>query len=171
MLLEVIFFALIFGTFAGGKLFRLNDVKMRGSGLIFAALVTQMGLPIVARVSPTAAFPILILSFSALLIALLLNKKTPAVIMMSTGVFLNLLVIAANKGMPVRASAIPVAAADVIHIRMSAATRFPWLADVISWPLPGPLSGIVSLGDLFLSAGVFILIFDGMIYRGRRRAR
>lgn len=169
MLLEVIIVAIIVGLVSGGRLPRLNDLELRGSGLIFIALVTQLGLPTAGRLRPEAAPAILVASFALLLLALLLNEKTTPIVVMTTGVFLNLVVIAANRGMPVKAAALPAAAADLIHIPISEATRLPWLGDIITWPLPGAFSGLVSPGDIFLSAGVFMLIYSGMMYKGKRR--
>lgn len=171
MLLEVIIAAIILGLIAGGSLPRLNDLELRGSGLIFIALAAQLGLPAIGRLSPEAAPAVLVASFVLLLVALLVNEKTLAIMVMATGVFLNLVVIAANSGMPVKAESLPAAAVDLVHIPISEATRLPWLGDIIIWPLPGVLSGLVSLGDLFLSAGVFMLIYEGMMYKGKRRKR
>jgi hypothetical protein len=169
MLLEVIIAALIIGIAAGGSLRRLNDLQLRGSSLIFAALMIQLLLPKIGDFQPSLASYLLTGSFAVLLIALLTNKITPPIILMSLGVLLNLIVITANSGMPVLAKVLPVAADDRIHIPMTQTTRFPWLADIIPWTLPGTLHGLVSAGDLFLSAGVFVLILSGMMYKGKRR--
>ena len=171
MLLEVIVAAIIVGLIAGGSLPRLNDLELRGSGLIFIALAAQLGLPVIGRLSREAVPAVLVTSFVLLLVALLVNKKTVPIVAMATGIFLNFAVIAANSGMPVKAEALPAAAADLVHIPISEATRLPWLGDIIIWPLPGAFNGLVSLGDLFLSAGVFMLIYDGMMYKGKRRKR
>ncbi len=171
MLLEVIAAAIIFGLISGGRLPRLNDLELRGATLIFIALLVQLTLPAIGRLEAKAAPVVLIGSFVLLVAALLSNKKTPAVLLMTVGVSLNLLVIAINGGMPVATSALSAAADDLIHIPISDTTRLPWLGDVIRWPLPGALNGLVSLGDFFLSAGVFLIIYVGMLYKGRRRKR
>ena len=170
MLLEVIVAAVLLGALAGGKLPRLNELELRGSGFIFAALFTQLALPAAAKFDPSLPPYLLILSFLLLLIGLSRNRMTPAIILMIIGVFLNFAVISANRGMPVKA-ALPARGADQLHVRMTETTYLPWLADVIPWPLPGPLGGLVSLGDLFLSVGVFLLIFNGMMYTGKRRLK
>ncbi len=171
MLLEVIIAAVLLGLLAGGKLSRLNELELRGSGLMFAALLAQLGLPKIATSNPTLAPHILVVSFAVLLIALRLNKKTPAIVLMSFGVLLNFIVVAANNGMPVETAALSSAAADLIHIPITDSTLLPWLGDIIPWPMPGALGGLVSIGDLFLSLGVFLLLFNGMMYIGRRRKK
>jgi len=49
---------------------------------------------------------------------------------------------------------VPIAATDFVHVAASAATRLPWLADVI--PVTGPswLRSVASPGDLMLFAGI-----------------
>lgn len=136
---------------------------------MFIALFSQTALPFLARIRPSASPYILIASFGLLLVAVLLNKRTIAFIAMAAGVALNLIVVAANGGMPVLAHAMPVAATDQIHIRMTAATRLTWLADIIA--VPGPVNMLISPGDILLGAGVFILLFQGMMYKGRRRIK
>ena len=169
MLLEVIALAIFVGWLAGGRPGRLAGVKLIGAELIFTALVMQLLAPRVSGANQTLGYLLLVLSYLVLLAALSRNEPSAAIALMAAGVFLNFVVISLNGGMPVMA-AIPVGYNDGVHIGLSQATRMAWLGDVITWPFPGALGGLVSIGDILLAAGIGVFIFQGMKYKGRRSA-
>ncbi len=166
MLIEIIALAVLSGRLLGGRFSRLGAVEFTGQYLLFAAVIIQALLPAFARIGSGPSVYLLIGSYTLIMIALALNRRTPGVTLIGLGVFLNFIVITANGGMPVANSA---EFADKVHISLSSGTSLPWLADVIRWPLPKPFGGLVSLGDLALAAGVFAFIVRGMSYRGKRR--
>jgi hypothetical protein len=79
---------------------------------------------------------------------------------------LNAAVIAANDGkMPVsmtgisgihQESVIPERDSDIKHIGVNNNTKLVYLADIILIPRPYPLPKILSIGDVFIMAGVFL---------------
>ena len=91
-----------------------------------------------------------------------LNFRFPGALLIGLGLLLNLCVILANGAMPVSLWAVKVSGShaathlqnSVKHQVMGRGTRLGFLGDII--PLP-PL-GIVSVGDVVLGAGVFILV-------------
>src|SRR3990170_1054070 len=167
MLLEVIVISILAGWLVGGKVSRLTDVRLVGAGYIIAAFAVQALVPKASAADPRLGYLFHVGSYLILLVALSRNEPSPAIALMAAGIFLNFIVISFNGGMPV--AAVPAAAIkDAVHIAMDKTTRLPWLGDVIPWPLPGPLKGQVSPGDLLLAAGIAVLIIQGMRYTGRR---
>lgn len=170
MLLELIVLAIAMGWVTGGKPRHLAQVKFAGAELILAAVLLQGLAPVAYRSNETLSYLLHLLSYLLILVALSLNTRTAPIALVAAGIFLNFIVIAFNGGMPVR---LPVAKAaaftDGMHVTLHDATLLPWLGDIIVWPLPRPLRAVVSLGDILLGAGVFLIIFNGMTYVGKRR--
>jgi hypothetical protein len=117
----------------------------------------------------------------ALLAFLIANLRYRALTLVILGTALNLAVNGANGGyMPVRPADVaragfPQVAARLLqdgHFEKSAVlderTRLPWLADVIYLPLPKGPGRMLSIGDLFVAAGVFLFVQEALI--GQRRA-
>jgi hypothetical protein len=148
----------------------LAETKLRGETLLLVFLVLQAVLPlahltgIVARI----AFLAWLATFVCIIVIAWVNRREPGIAMLGVGLLLNFVVILANGGMPVfieavqavkaTAASIPITAGDFIHVLGTAATRLPWLADVV--PLPGPswIRAVVSPGDLLLFAGIVAFV-------------
>jgi hypothetical protein len=84
--------------------------------------------------------------------------------LIAAGALLNLVVVLVNGGMPVDPAAAALAGTalrgdDPLHHALDAATRLPFLADVI--PLP-PLRNVYSAGDVAIAAGGFWLPFRSL---------
>jgi hypothetical protein len=150
----------------GRGLVSLAATQIQGETFLLGMLVVQAGLPLL-RLSGTAgriAFWVWVATFPCMLAIAWLNRRASGMTVLGAGLLMNLLVIAANGGMPVsgsavamistaaRAGAIP--ATDFIHVLGTAGTRLPWLADVM--PLSGPqgLRLVASPGDLLLYVGI-----------------
>lgn len=107
---------------------------------------------------------------------LLQNRHLKSLYLVLLGLFLNTLVILANGGhMPVSLDALKRAGvagweeilrnrADAVHTLLDEKTRLPFLGDVIALP---PLGKAVSLGDLFILAGIASVVVEGAL-RGRQ---
>ncbi len=171
MLIEVIILAVLLGWLAGGKLTRLSKVNLVGMNLLIWAFILQTLVPSISAFYDVVGYSILLISYFILLVALSQNRLNLDIILLMIGVFLNFIVILANGGMPVKIEAFPVGFNDHVHIQMTKMTNLPWLGDIIPWPFPGFFGGLVSLGDIFLAAGIFVLVVQGMTYRGQRRNR
>jgi hypothetical protein len=169
MLLEVIFLSVFAGLLAGGRISRLTRLDLAAGELIVLAFVGQAFVPRVSSVNQDWGFFLLAGAYLLLMLALSRNDPTLPIGLAALGVALNFLVIAFNRGMPVNPQVLS-GPGDGLHVAIDATTRLAWLGDVILWPLPPPLRAFVSLGDIFLTAGVALLIFQGMMYVGGRRA-
>ncbi|MGH2350489.1 MAG: DUF5317 domain-containing protein [Chloroflexota bacterium] len=118
-------------------------------------------------------------SMGVLLVFLLANLRYRSLLVVAAGTALNLLVVTANGGyMPARLADLerigfPQVAAQIEaqgHFQKTGAldedTRLPYFGDVIHLPLPGP-DRLISLGDVFIAAGVFLFVQEALV--GRRR--
>ncbi|WP_152560829.1 DUF5317 domain-containing protein [Thermus caliditerrae] len=106
------------------------------------------------------------------------NRHLKSLYLVVLGLGLNTMVIVANGGhMPVSLSALKRAGVegwedilktrgDAVHGLLDEDTRLPFLGDVI--PLP-PLGKAVSLGDLFILAGIAGVVVEGALRVGGRR--
>ncbi len=95
-----------------------------------------------------------------------INHKLPGMLVISLGVFLNFLVIAANGGsMPVLMEGLRpdllaklLEGRDLLHSPVLPETRLVFLADII--PVPG--GGKISLGDIYMNIGLAYYLQQSM---------
>ncbi len=120
----------------------------------------------------TVAFLLYLATFALVITPLIVNFKKPFVSLVAGGVFLNMLVIAVNGGMPVYdatgryfTKAIEADPMGGIHILGTAATRLWFLGDWIPLPPPYPQPAIQSPGDLVMAVGLLLFIQWGMTQR------
>ncbi len=155
------------GLVRGGSLDAITGVRFRLPWLVFVGLGLQVGAEIVAAHIPSlhrgAIGPlILVVSYAFVAAFVALNLRFPGTILIGLGLLLNLGVILANGAMPVSLWALKVAGSHrapslqnaVKHQAEGPGTRLGFLGDII----PVPALGIVSVGDVVLSAGVFLLV-------------
>jgi hypothetical protein len=169
--------AVLVGWAAGGSLDALARLRLPAAGLVPAALAVQ-ALGALAGLAGAPAGPsyALGLAVSALLVGLFLARarRVPGLGLVTLGLALNALVVAANGAMPVSASAAARAgaesgalASDLRHEPLDAGTRLPLLADVV--PVALPLRPeVVSPGDVLVAAGLGRLVVVGMRRRTPR---
>jgi hypothetical protein len=157
----------------GGRLHRFADAPLRWSWLLFAGVALQAitDLGTARGLLPSAGWS----SYGLLLASQLLvvgwvvaNWHLSGTRLVTLGLGLNALVIAANGAMPVDPDAIRALGIDGAtvsggkHVLLDDGTRLPWLADI--WPLP-PLRSIISVGDVVLAAGLIPLTHALMSWR------
>ena len=141
----------VVGTFRGGRLSQLSELKPRYAALAFAGLLLQ-------SVNPPGSWPLvlLILSFVLLTAFALANIRIVGFTAILAGVVLNFAVIAINGGMPVAREAI------------IASGQEGTLAPLLEHPgakhhLAGPnVSQVISVGDLFTYGGMAVVIAGAM---------
>lgn len=156
------------GYLLGGRLSNLAHLRIRWAPLAVVGFAMQL-------INPPGRWPLAMLlgSFVLLSVFAIANRRTPGFGLILIGVALNFLVIAANAGMPVSASALrtsgqedTVAAltdradAYVKHHLAGPEDRVLFLGDVIG--LPPPVAQAISLGDIFTYGGVAVVIVAGM---------
>jgi hypothetical protein len=176
LFVSVIALAVLLGYAFGGRLHRLEGLHLRWWGLAVGGLAIQFlplpegqgGMDLLVRSG------VLALSYALLLLFAFVNVRLPGMPLLFLGLACNGLVIVANGGMPVSAEALRDSGqADVIrmladegaakHHLMTDEDILTFLADVI--PVPAPIRQVMSVGDVFVYAGLIWLTVSAM--RGR----
>jgi hypothetical protein len=156
----------VLGLALGGRLRNLGEHRLAAWPLLAAGLVLQA---VSARLSSGSSLSLVLLvaSYLALLAFAAANARTLGMVVVAVGLALNLIVIGANRGMPVRPSAVIDAgiakdAKELAEIELKAkhhyekpSDRLLFLADVI--PVR-PLREVLSLGDVVMSLGITIVV-------------
>jgi hypothetical protein len=151
--------AIVAGLVAGGSLRDFPTVRLRALWLALPGVALQY---VVVRGS--LAFPLLLASFACLLAFAGVNVRAPGFALILIGLALNTVVIAANRGMPVSREALVASGqgstakeltADTDgqkHFLANDGTVLLPLGDVIA--IPEPIGQAVSIGDIFVHAGI-----------------
>jgi Family of unknown function (DUF5317) len=155
------------GVLRGGSLDNINRVRFRLPWLVFLGLGLQIGVEVAAARFPEiergmAGPLVLAVSYGCVGAFVALNFRFPGAMLIGLGLALNLSVILANGAMPVSRWAVRLSGSrsaphlenSVKHTDMRSDTRLRLLGDII----PVPAIGVVSIGDVVLGAGVFVLV-------------
>jgi uncharacterized membrane protein len=175
--------AIVLGVLLGivfkGKLSNLLNIKFEKIWIAIMAFVAQTllrvltlnGLEIVSRYGLIVHCTV----YGLLLVGFWFNRHYAGMCIIGLGCFSNALVMALNGGkMPVSVEALAKAqmtgmenilqsGMDGKHVILDESTRLYFLADIINLPpVLGVLMPVVSIGDLIIAAGIFILAFCGV---------
>jgi len=179
LLLGILVLSVVIGYIAGGRLRNFECLELRWWLLAPIGLAIQLlpvpdgrhGTDLWVRMAVLAASYVMLLVFTAR------NARIPGVPLIIIGLVLNMAVVTANGGMPVSEDAVKESGQTelldmlrndegVKHHLMTSEDYLRPLGDVI--PVPGPVKQVLSVGDLFVYAGLAWLIVTVM--RGRTRA-
>lgn len=179
MLLDILIISLIIALLRGGKIERLAEIKFRKVVFIITPFILQYALVEAGEreVGWLNHWGIYIhyTSYILLLVGIWYNRGIKEMRIFGAGILLNFLVITANNGqMPVSMEALEKAGMQdmlillqnksyVIHTLMVPGTKLKFLADVIPLPPPYPRPRVLSIGDVIMGAGVFLLIQNYML--------
>ena len=171
MIAAVVAAGAVLGLLLGRRPRHLPDRRFRLPLLVVAGIVLQA--------ASQAGFVLVMVSYALLLAFALRNVHRPGMGIVLVALVLNVVPIAVNHGMPVRAAAlVQVGALDTgaqataLHLGAKRhlerpSDRLTALGDTIAVP---PFHAVVSFGDLVLAAGLGALAFD-TVRRPRRRRR
>jgi predicted MFS family arabinose efflux permease len=167
-----ILIALVVAWALGARLSRLAQLRLRGGGLVFAALASQLLLFTGSRSPVPGEYQGFVhdLSYVFLLLFLALNRRLPGLWLAATGLLCNFVVITANGGrMPISLHAWTTTGRDPSKITVSGSytnnvltgyhTHLSWLGDVFALPASVPLSTAFSIGDLLILAGMTTFVY------------
>jgi hypothetical protein len=156
MLLSGVLAGLALGAAIGRDWRRLGALHILWLPVLAVALAARALAPFV----PAAGMPLYLLAIGLTGIVAAVNWRLPGAALIAVGSLLNLLVVAANGGMPVDTSSLEAAGGrspqDSLHVPLAAATILGALADVI---VIAPLRAAYSIGDVAIAVGGFLLPF------------
>jgi MFS family permease len=158
MLASGVFVGVIAGIAFGGDWRRLAYFNLR----LWPVLLFALGARLVGYVVLPNSSPLVVYVASLLGVALVAvwNWRIPGALLIAAGTGLNLLVVAANDGMPYDSiSAAAVGAPmpnDGLHVVLASGSRLQFLSDVI--PV-SPLKSVLSFGDFLNAIGGFLIPF------------
>jgi len=150
---------ILIGLTTGGRLRHLSDRSFRLVPLLVVGVALQVGGE---RLDSAIGLGLLLLSYLLLLGFAAVNASLVAMWLVALGIALNLVVIAANGGMPVRPSALVAAEIaqpdEVYNVGVGGkrhlerrSDRLTFLADIV--PVAA-LTEVLSFGDIVLNVGV-----------------
>ncbi|GAB6932828.1 DUF5317 domain-containing protein [Calditerricola satsumensis] len=172
MLIDGVLLGLVVALLRGGKLAHLADVRIRGAWVFVALCLGQVALylfrdqmPSIFRMSPVWFLSAYLVMF----LVLYQNRHIHGVNVMLIGGLLNFVVMVANGGyMPVSPEAASLISPTYIeplpqgpygkHILMSEETNLNFLGDIIPLLPPYPRHQVVSIGDVLINIGAFLVI-------------
>src|SRR5438105_1765055 len=175
-LIGVLLLAVVAGYLVGGRLRKVESLRIRWWGLAPLGLILQL-VPLSGSTHGQREITVslLIASYPFLMLFAIANIRLAGFALILVGLGLNLTVIAANQGMPITRHALEASGqGDVLGQlqKQSGAKHFlarpgnvtlEPLADVI--PIGDPIDQVVSVGDCVVYGGVVWLIVAAM--RGR----
>jgi hypothetical protein len=158
------------GLLSGGRLVGIAHLRLEQRRLLVLALLVQVLAWVVGTV--TGIGYAVAVAVTAVLAGMfcIRNLAVPGVPLMTLGLVLNFLVVAANGAMPVSLSAAGRAGLDIAGLLAGTNPRYelatdrtalPALGDVIPVALPWRPE-VVSVGDVLLAAGLALLIVTAM---------
>jgi hypothetical protein len=150
---------------AGGRLSRLEEVRIRWIGLAVLAFAIQVVLVTLVPEGDATLHRILhLLTYALAAACLLRNLDLRFVWLVGVGGLLNLIAIAANGGvMPARRGALETAGLDVQSGQFANSdyvedARVAFLGDVFAIPAGWPGANVFSMGDVLMLVGVFLAV-------------
>lgn len=190
MFIEPTLLSLLIVKFRGGRLKNLENVYIEGWYLFIIAALIQgllsvgkmLELPIAIKILSHYFIYVIVLSYTLMMIAIILNLEKGYMKLLLIGLALNLIVIAFNEGkMPVSLNGLdgvkngirtemtlPERDMDIKHESLHKGTKFVYLADIILIPRPYPLPKILSIGDIFLMLGAFAFFQEEMVKNNKK---
>jgi uncharacterized protein DUF5317 len=168
--LPVLAVAVLVGLALGGRVGALASIRLRAMPLLYAAIALQL------VAFPPAFFPfdmdgwpsraLWLASYACLLTAGLLNLHLRGIVLVLAGIAANVIAVTANGGvMP----ALPEAARDAgmqapatYNSVTQADPHLSWLVDRWAAPEWVPFANVVSIGDILLAVGGFVLVLSAM---------
>lgn len=165
----------LIGLALGGRPRHLPEHTFHAWPFLLLGLAIQVFVE--ARAASSIGVALSVLSYVLLLVFAALNLRLAGMGVVMVGMFMNVVPIAVNDGMPVRPAALvdahltaSPAAAQFVRLRGERHVEKPddnitFLGDII--PIP-PMHQVVSFGDLVLSIGIIALIV-GLLRPPRKR--
>lgn len=178
MVIETIILSLLLGKLRGGKIKNLGNLYISGwYFIVLSFLIEIISILIVSNSTGSLSniieekfFYIHIFMYLLLIIGMTMNFHEEGFRVVLLGNILNFLPIIINGGkMPVSIKALKYSnlytqlslldeGRIMTHSLVDEATKLYYLSDIIPIPKPYPLPKIISIGDILIGIGLFIII-------------
>ncbi|WP_066505870.1 DUF5317 family protein [Abyssisolibacter fermentans] len=174
MILIFFILSIITALLRNGKIKRLSYLKFRSIWLFILAMVIQLSIVVFGA---TGSYYILkyikelyIGSYVLLFIGLIINIKYKPIIIIMLGGLMNVFCFMANDGkMPISIEGLKLAGFDnlirliqngkiALYTPLNGATNYGQFAQLITVQKPFPLPQILSIGDIIIYIGIFVLV-------------
>ncbi|MEA3460174.1 MAG: DUF5317 domain-containing protein [Chloroflexota bacterium] len=184
ILLLALLATILIGLARGGKLSRVGDIPLRWGWMPVIAFAMQSYLIFHAPVEKFGGISgvrevAFVLSYLLLLIAVWKNHQLPGVKIIGLGLLLNLAVMAANGGlMPITPEALLRAGQEHLAPGLQSGIKVDDSKDIILsrdetrlWALSDifvlsfPIRSVLSVGDILVAVGAFVLLQEAMLGR------
>ena len=160
---------LLLGWLLGGRMARLEEVRLRWAAVAVSGLVVQLALfsgPVVERIG-AAGTPVYVGSTALVLAALLRNVRVPGLAVVAVGALSNLAAIVANGGsMPASPAALAALGktigSEYSNSVLGTDPALEPLTDVFAMPGWMPMANVFSIGDVLIGVGIAIAIAVAM---------
>ena len=150
------------GLATGGNWRNLQRFDLKVWPGLFAGVIARAVAPFAGGLGLAMSLAGLVLVAAVAIV----NRALPGAWLIALGSLLNALVIFVNGGMPVDPSALAASGkpvpSDGLHLVLGAATRLPFLADVLLAPV---VNNIYSVGDVVLAIGGFWMAYRLLKHR------
>lgn len=156
--------SVIIGYLRHGKLKNLEYLSIKLWYLLSLAFLIQIFAIRITSLKDLQFYILHLISYAIIMYICFVNRKFFAVQLLAIGNLCNALVIALNNGqMPVKVPEfVENPLFDRGHTLLDTTTKVPFLADIFLVRIPAFKLYMLSVGDVFLMIGVFILIQHGM---------
>lgn len=174
MLVESAIIAIIFGKIRGGKFSRLSNLKFQKIWVFILALIIQAGIVLFGVNGNELVLKYLkelnTISYMLLLIGIIINIRQRTLLIILLGMLLNIFVMIANRWRtPVAIDGLMLAGyselADItlsgklaFYIPLDAASKYGFLGKIVTIPPPYFFPQVLSIGDIFISLGLFLFV-------------
>lgn len=183
MIAESIIISLVAGKLRKGKILKIFDSKIKGWYLFIIAVILEFSSMYIyneniydlgAYINDYFMF-IQGTVYMLVLVGLILNFRYKSLIIVFLGTILNLLVILINGGkIPVSIEALKYAnlagkiklleGGEILTQTISTEiTKLAFLGDIIPIPYPNMMAKVISIGDIIIAIGIFVLIQKIMV--------
>lgn len=182
MVIETIILSFLFGKLMGGKIRNIGNLYIKGWYLFVVSFSVEIiSLLIVSKTNGNFSdvieknfFYIHIFIYVLLIIGLIMNFNETGFKITLLGAILNFLPLLLNNGrMPVAINSLKASKSYIqlslleegrimTHILANESTKLAFLGDIIPISKPYPFPKVISIGDILISLGLFILIQSNM---------
>lgn len=187
MLLESILLAILFGKIRGGKFSRLSHLEFKRAWIFLLALIIQAAIILFGVNGNDFVLnyskELYILSYVLLFIGIIINLKYRSLLIILLGTGLNIFAMINNGWkMPISIEGLLLAGysdlAEIVstgklafYIPLNESSRYGFLGKIITIPPPYFYPQLLSIGDIFITLGLFLFVQSIMTNESYSRAK